>query len=228
MMSPGRNTWSTVFVSTLLLAIAGCGGGGGSNSSGTNTTIQDNTVGTEPQHKTVLSLTGTPATWVYEATTYTFTPSVTYNGTGNLIFSITNQPVWATFNLLTGELSGVPTNSNVSTTSGIIISASDGTLQTALTAFNLTVESTTAHLSWNAPTTRDDGSPLPLAELVGYRVYTGTAPGTLVPLVEINDPITTEYTVTNLTAATYYYAISALNSYGSESVLSEVVSKTIN
>lgn len=233
-MSPRGNTWSTILVLALPLFVTGCGGGGSSTGGGTsNTTISHTVVpdpepDPQPQPETTLALSGAPTTKVYEATAYTFTPTVSYNGTGSLTFSITNPPTWAAFNILTGELSGVPANRDVSTTSGIIISASDGTIQAALTAFNLTVESTTAHLSWNAPTTRDDGSPLPLAELVGYRVYAGTAPETLIPLVEINDPITTEYTVTNLTAATYYYAVSARNSYGTESGLSVVVSKTIN
>lgn len=235
-MSPRGNTWSTILVLLALpLFVTGCGGGGSSAGGTSNTTISHTVIPDpepdpqpQPQPQTTLTLSGAPTTKAYEAIPYTFTPTVSYNGTASLTFSITNAPTWAAFNLLTGELSGVPANRDVSTTSGIIISASDGTIQAALTTFNLTVESTTAHLSWNAPTTRDDGSPLPLAELVGYRVYAGTAPETLIPLVEINDPITTEYTITNLTPATYYYAVSARNSYGTESGLSVVVSKTIN
>jgi len=86
---------------------------------------------------------------------------------------------------------------------------------------------TTARLTWEAPTTRADGSPLPPGELAGYRVYVGAVPETLTPQVEINDPAKAEHTFTNLPAATYYYAVSARNKYGAESDLSLVVSKTI-
>ena len=86
----------------------------------------------------------------------------------------------------------------------------------------------TATLSWVAPATRSDGSPLPLSELAGFKVYTGTAPDTLSLLVDISDSSTTEYTVNDLEAGTHYYAVAAYNIYGTEGELSEVVSKTIN
>lgn len=175
-----------------------------------------------------LTITGTPAAAVYEATPYLFTPVVSYSGSNSLTFSITNLPTWATFNTVTGTLSGTPANSHVGITSDIVIRVTDGTLQTALAAFNLTVKSTTARLSWNAPTMRSDGSALPLSELAGYRIYTGTTPDALVPLIDINDPGTTTHTITKLPAAQHYYAVSAYNISGVESERSAVVSKTIS
>jgi len=86
---------------------------------------------------------------------------------------------------------------------------------------------TTARLTWDAPATRADGSQLQPAELAGYTVYVGASSETLTPQVEINDPAKTEHTFTDLSASTYYYAVSARNKYGDESDLSLVVSKTI-
>ena len=85
-----------------------------------------------------------------------------------------------------------------------------------------------ATLSWVAPVTRSDGSPLPLSELSGYRIYSGLGAGRLDLLVDIDNSGTTEYTVLDLETGTHYFAVAAYNLYGVEGELSEVVSKTIN
>ena len=89
-------------------------------------------------------------------------------------------------------------------------------------------EVSTATLSWVAPATRSDGSPLPLSELAGFKVYAGTDPEALSLLADISDSSTTEYTVNDLEVGTHYYAVTAYNIYGLEGELSGVVSKTIN
>ncbi|WP_188959311.1 putative Ig domain-containing protein, partial [Shewanella ulleungensis] len=53
-----------------------------------------------------------------------------------------NKPTWASFNSANGQLSGTPTNTDVGTTAGIVISVSDGNISTALTAFSITVSNT--------------------------------------------------------------------------------------
>jgi hypothetical protein len=89
------------------------------------------------------TITGTPATTVAEDLAYNFTPTASDSDAGTtLVFSIVNRPSWATFNTTTGRLSGTPTNANVGTTSSIVINVSDGTVTTALPAFNLTVTNT--------------------------------------------------------------------------------------
>ena len=57
----------------------------------------------------------------------------------SLSFSVVNKPSWATFNSVNGALSGTPSNDDVGTTSGIIISVSDGTISTSLSAFSIEV-----------------------------------------------------------------------------------------
>lgn len=80
-------------------------------------------------------------------------------------------------------------------------------------------------LSWIAPSTRADGSLLPLNDLSGYRVYMGTTNTSLAPVVDLDDSGVTEHSVTNLESGSYYFAISALDKDGLESGLSRVVLK---
>ncbi|WP_156885913.1 tandem-95 repeat protein [Rheinheimera baltica] len=86
-------------------------------------------------------ISGTPATSVVKGTAYSFVPTATDADDDTLTFSITNKPSWAAFNTTTGALTGTPVAADVGTTSGIVISVSDGTLSAALPAFNLEVTS---------------------------------------------------------------------------------------
>ena len=86
-------------------------------------------------------ITGSPATTIAEDVTYSFTPTVTDVDSGDTkIFSISNKPSWATFNIATGSLSGTPTNDDIGVTNGIVIKVKDGSNATAsLSVFSLTV-----------------------------------------------------------------------------------------
>lgn len=86
---------------------------------------------------------------------------------------------------------------------------------------------TVAAISWVAPTTRTDGSPLPLSEIAGFRIYRGTDPNNLILVKDINDPGATDFSVTESQPGTYYYALTTYNIYGLESNFSDVVSKTV-
>ncbi|MEC3880681.1 beta strand repeat-containing protein [Parapedobacter sp. 10938] len=87
-------------------------------------------------------ITGTPATTVNQDAAYSFTPIANDIDAGDVLtFSIANKPDWATFNANTGELSGTPGNSDVGTTTDIIITVSDGVLDASLAAFDLEVAS---------------------------------------------------------------------------------------
>jgi uncharacterized membrane protein SirB2 len=84
----------------------------------------------------------------------------------------------------------------------------------------------TAQLSWNAPTTRTDGSPF--ENLAGYRIKYGMSPDELPCLVEIRDPKVTTWKVTGLSPGTWYFAVASFDSGFVESDLSGVVSKRID
>jgi hypothetical protein len=76
---------------------------------------------------------------------------------------------------------------------------------------------TAATLTWSSNTETD---------LVGYKVYIGTAPG----VYSTNTPVgmVASYTFSNLAlGTTYYFAVSACDTSGNESALSPAVSKSI-
>lgn len=164
---------------------------------------------------------------MYEGASYTFTPTVSSGGSG-LVYSIVNKPSWASFDTATGALTGTPGAEDVGTTTGIIVSVSNGTTTAALSSFSITVKSSSALLSWTAPTTHSDGSPLSLSELAGYRIYMGSTSDNLSLLIDLDDPTVTEHHIDNLAIGTYYFAVTAYNYEGTESERSEVVSKTIH
>ncbi len=80
-------------------------------------------------------------------------------------------------------------------------------------------------LSWNAPVTNTDGTPL--NNLAGYKIYYGTASHSYSQ--NINAGNVTTYTVTNLTdGITYYFAVTAYDTANNESGYSNEVSKTLS
>jgi len=81
-----------------------------------------------------------------------------------------------------------------------------------------------ATLDWTAPTTNEDGSTL--SDLTGYHVYVGASADLLNREIDVGGP-STHYVVDNLAAGTWYFAVTAVNSVGLESNLSNTVSKTI-
>lgn len=86
------------------------------------------------------TITGTPATSVVAGTSYTFRPAASDPDGQTLTYSIRNKPTWATFSQTTGQLSGTPTAAHAgTTTSGIVITVSDGTLSASLPAFAIVV-----------------------------------------------------------------------------------------
>ena len=88
-------------------------------------------------------ISGTPAATVDQDSAYSFIPVASdVDADTTLIFSITNKPVWASFNTTTGALTGTPVAANVGTDAGIVISVSDGTATVSLPAFSVQVNST--------------------------------------------------------------------------------------
>lgn len=89
------------------------------------------------------SIGGTPPSEIAEDSRYTFTPQATdIDVTDTLRFTISNKPIWATFDTSTGELSGTPTNAHVGRTENIVISVNDGIAQDSLAPFSIVVTNT--------------------------------------------------------------------------------------
>jgi predicted phage tail protein len=71
-------------------------------------------------------------------------------------------------------------------------------------------------LAWDASTS---------ANISGYKVYVGTASGSYGTPTAVGNQLS--YTVSGLTAGTYYFAVTAVNASGSESGYSNQVSTTV-
>jgi hypothetical protein len=175
-------------------------------------------------------ISGTPPTQIVAGQAYAFNPTASDPEGGMLYFQIANKPSWATFNTLTGALSGTPSAMQAGTYSGISITVSDGVSSAALPTFAILVTAPApvvgnATLSWTAPTQNIDGSTL--MDLAGYRVYYGTSASALTQVIDVPIAQATSYVVRDLAQNTYYFAIAAYTFSGAESSQSNVVSKKI-
>jgi Putative Ig domain len=188
-------------------------------------------------HAPVIS--GTPGTSVQAGTAYRFQPVATdEDANTTLQFSISGRPAWASFSTRNGTLSGTPADSDAATYRNIIISVTDGTATVALPAFNLVVNpapaatapstSGTLDLSWTAPTTRSDGTPISLAEISGYRIYYGSRSGTYNTPVNVNDGSVQTTTLTGLAPGSWFLVMTTVDTNGLESAYSPEVVKVVN
>jgi hypothetical protein len=91
----------------------------------------------------------------------------------------------------------------------------------------------TALLTWEAPTTNEDGTPL--TNLAGYRAYYGTTSGSYSEMDDVGMATCEDVggvtqcttTISGLPIGTWYFAVTAYNSAGLESVFSNEAYKTI-
>jgi hypothetical protein len=174
---------------------------------------------------------GTPASTIVAGSPYYFQPTLA-QGTAAVTFTITNPPTWATFSAGTGALYGVPPLTSLGTSADITIIGSNGAGAGAIGPFDITVTAPpaspspagSATLTWAAPTQNTDGTPL--NNLAGYHIYYGTSATQLSQEIILNGPATTNYVVNGLTTGTYYFAVTAISSQGTESAQSNLASKT--
>jgi len=80
-------------------------------------------------------------------------------------------------------------------------------------------------VSWSAPQTRADGSPISLAEIDGYRLYYGSDPGDYPASVDVTNGSATSVTVGDVPVGDYYVVITTYDSAGRESAQSNAVLK---
>lgn len=222
---------------------SGCGGGGGGGSSaGTSSGTNSGTgsgagSGTSTGANSVPTISANPATQVAVGSAYSLSPQASDADGDTLAFSIQNKPTWAEFSTSTGQLIGTPTAQ--STTSNIVISVSDGKTSAALPAFSISVGTSVAAsspapvasganvaLAWDVPTRTVEGTTL--ENLSGYRIHYGTSENAMVNAVEVPSAGQNSFTVQNLPAGTYYFAVRAVTATGEESRLSNIIARIVS
>ena len=145
---------------SLSLALAGCGGASGTGSTGA---VPSSSIASAP------SVSGTPPATVAANNRYSFQPTLANPAGKPVSFSILNKPLWASFGLTSGELSGIPNAPQAGTYANIIISASDGTSSSALPAFSIQV---TAPVSPAATSVSASGTMIPSATQIVDSTHT--------------------------------------------------------
>jgi len=173
-------------------------------------------------------ISGSPTLRTVQDRAYAFTPTSGDADGDTLRFSITNQPVWASFNTADGTLSGTPGAVHIGTTLAVSISVTDEKATTSLVPFDLEVLPTafgSATVSWDAPTTNADGSTL--SDLAGFRIHYRTASNSFASPQPINDAPAERAVVSDLEEGTYFFSVTAVDSSDNESARSPEVSKVI-
>jgi hypothetical protein len=83
------------------------------------------------------------------------------------------------------------------------------------------------NLSWVAPAEREDGTPISMSEIAGYKIYYGTSQGQYTTSIDINDGSAEGYTITGLPSGTYYIVVTTYDVDGLESGYPQAVSTSI-
>ena len=161
---------------------------------------------------------------IANGTTQQFKATGTYSDTTTQ--DLTDSATWSS------SSAGVATISNAAGSKGLAAAITAG--PTTITSASGSVSGTTmltvteiavVTLTWDAPTTNEDGSPVTLS---GYKIYYGTLPGTYSNSVSVSGAGATPVTYTlSLSPGTYYFAVTAISADGQESAYSNEISKTI-
>jgi hypothetical protein len=185
---------------------------------------------TSSGQSTGVVLSGAPKTTATAGSNYLYQPSLT-QGSGDVTFSVSGMPKWATFDSSTGVLTGTPATSDEGKTGPITITATNGASSASVGPFTIQVNAPTAataatvSLAWNAPTQNADGTPI--TGLAGFHIYYGTTAGALSTTVNVSSPTTTTYVLQGLTHGTYYFSVVAHNTSGQDSKSSNMATTTI-
>lgn len=234
-----RSMLASLALVSCVAAMVGCkGGGGGANESAsasgsasgaavtTTSAATSSNTSLNGQGNSAPQISGTTVSSVKANDTFSFKPAVNDADGDALSFQIQNKPVWATFNTVTGQLSGKPSADNTGTFANIVISVSDGVATATLPAFSISVTKNavnTATLSWTAPSQNTDGTAI--SDLAGYTIVYGTSQNALDQSVRIDNATASTWSMENFPSGTYYFAVKAFTASGIESSLSGVVSK---
>lgn len=105
-----------------------------------------------------------------------------------------------------------------SASSSFLVSVTNATQEKYTNSVNIT---------WSIPTTRENGDPLLVGDLIGYEIYVIAEASGVDQLVAVNDPLITSKTLENLQSDTYYFSISSIDNNGLKSSPSELITTVI-
>ena len=106
---------------------------------------------------------GKPPRNVVAGQQYLFKPKASDPDGDPLRFQVHNLPSWATFDSVSGRISGKPTAADVGSYKAIVVTVTDGKAEARLPEFAVAVVQTgdaSVTLSWEPPTENTDGTPL--------------------------------------------------------------------
>ena len=78
-------------------------------------------------------------------------------------------------------------------------------------------------LKWIAPSEREDGTPLSLSEIAGYRIYYGPEPADYPHHIDINDSTAEQVSLDSVPSG-FFLVMTTIDTAGSESTFSKVIS----
>ena len=67
----------------------------------------------------------------------------------------------------------------------------------------------------------------PIGDLAGFRIHYGKSEQVLAQTIEVQNPGVASYVLDHLPAGTYYFAVRAITTSGTQSPLSNVITKVI-
>ena len=136
--------------------------------------------------------------------------------TKSIVIPISNATPFSGTKAFALAIASPSSGSTIATGSSIV--TIDGDLKSGTTT-------KTASLSWSEPTTNTNGQAL--TNLAGYKILYGTSASALSHIVQITNPSTVSYSISNLTSGTWYFAVLAYNTAGVDSPPSATIAKTL-
>lgn len=100
--------------------------------------------------------------------------------------------------------------------------------ETPVTDPDPVVKTTVLQLSWQIPTTRENGTPLSMAEIDGYEIYYTSDALNKEGVIVIDSGNASQHSLEISDADTYHFAIAAIDTAGMKSQNSEFVSITVS
>ena len=87
--------------------------------------------------------------------------------------------------------------------------------------------SSSAKLSWVAPSEREDGTGLSPSEIAGFRIYYGASTGDYSNTFDVDDHTATQAIIDGLPSGTYFVTVTVIDVDGRESSYSDEVVVTV-